>query len=90
MTTETQSKNGALKWLSGVVALLALLLVACGTSAPAVPEAQAEPTTAPTVAQPAELGIQETPTAAPAVATPAPHPPLSRLRRSAPGTPSGS
>ncbi|HZA25318.1 MAG TPA: ABC transporter substrate-binding protein, partial [Dehalococcoidia bacterium] len=76
MTSNTTANNRKLRWVLSLAILVTVLIVACGTAAPPTgggdaSQAQTEPTTAPTVAQPTELGIQATATPAP-VATPTP------------------
>jgi hypothetical protein len=74
--TSMRTKIRRRTWGLGVVALIAVLLAACGTAAPPEPVppagasgggAQADPT--PTLARPTVLGIQPTPTPAPAQAS---------------------
>jgi peptide/nickel transport system substrate-binding protein len=76
MNSNTTANNRKLRWVLSLAILVTVLIVACGTAAPPTgggdaSQAQTEPTTAPTVAQPTELGIQATATPAP-VATPTP------------------
>lgn len=76
MLASDKLNHGALKWVSGVMALLAVLLVACGTAAP-VPQdngnstaAPQPPTSAPlktptALAKPKDLTIADTPVPSP-------------------------